>query len=95
MILLEVYFLQKLVNMFLGEGIDARRQPMSGAIVGFPHDLVVDVLGGSTVEAKARANGEGFKTIQRLPQHYFRHLETSFSWRINYKPSQLISDVLY
>ena len=56
---------RKLVNMFLGEGIDARRQPMSGALVGFPHDLVVDVLGGSTVEAKARANGEGFKTIQR------------------------------
>ena len=38
---------------------------MSGAIVGFPHDLVVDILGGSSVEAKARANGEGFKTIQR------------------------------
>ena len=56
---------RKLVNMFLGEGIKARRQPMSGALVGFPHDLVVDILGGSTCEAKARANGEGFKTIQR------------------------------
>ena len=51
--------------MFEHEGIQARRQPMSGAIVGFPHDLVVDILGGSSVEAKARANGEGFKTIQR------------------------------
>jgi len=56
---------RKLVQMFISEGITARRQPMSGAIVGFPHDLVVDILGGSSVEAKARANGEGFKTIQR------------------------------
>ena len=56
---------RKLVHMFEHEGIQARRQPMSGAIVGFPHDLVVDILGGSSVEAKARANGEGFKTIQR------------------------------
>jgi len=51
--------------MFLQEGIKARRQPLSGAIMDFPHDLKVDILGGSTVEAKARANGEGFKTIQR------------------------------
>jgi len=56
---------KKLVNMFLHEGIKARRQPLSGAIMDFPHDLKVDILGGSTVEAKARANGEGFKTIQR------------------------------
>ena len=56
---------RKLVHMFEREGISARRHPMSGAIVGFPHDRVVDILGGSSVEAKARANGEGFKTIQR------------------------------
>jgi len=56
---------KKLVNMFLSEGIKSRRQPLSGAIQDFPHDLQVDILGGSTVEAKARANGEGFKTIQR------------------------------
>ena len=54
-----------LVKMFEKEDIKARRQPLSGALVDFPHDLYVDILGGSVVEVKARANGEGFKTIQR------------------------------
>jgi len=54
-----------LVKMFNKEEIKARRHPLSGALQDFPHDLSVDILGGSTVEVKARANGEGFKTIQR------------------------------
>lgn len=54
-----------LVKMFERENIKARRQPLSGALQDFPHDLSIDVLGGSIVEVKARANGEGFKTIQR------------------------------
>ena len=35
----------KIVKLFEKEGYKARRQPMSGAILGLPHDVVVKIDG--------------------------------------------------
>ncbi len=55
----------KIVKLFEKEGYKARRQPMSGAILGLPHDVVVkiDGIGELNIEVKARKGGSGFKTI--------------------------------
>ena len=47
-------FEQKLVKMFEALGWRARRQPYSGALQDFPHDLQVEhpVIGALIVEAK-------------------------------------------
>jgi len=55
----------KVVKMFNDLGIQARRQPYSGAKQDFPHDVQVNMLGGLNIEVKARSNGEGFKTMER------------------------------
>ena len=53
-------------------GIECRRQPMSGAIPDFPFDIEIQEPRMS-IEVKARANGEGFKTLENgkeLPIYY-------------------------
>jgi hypothetical protein len=54
----------KLVKELNKGGIECRRQPMSGAIQDFPHDIEIREP-RMTIEVKARANGEGFKTLER------------------------------
>ena len=36
----------KIVNMFQSMDIGAKRQPLSGALRDYPHDVAVDLLGG-------------------------------------------------
>ena len=57
----------KIVKLFEKEGYRARRQPISGAILGLPHDVVVKIkgLGELNIEVKARKGGAGFKTINK------------------------------
>jgi hypothetical protein len=55
----------KIVKMFQAMDINARRQPLSGAIKDFPHDVAVDLIGGLVCEVKARKNGGGFATIKK------------------------------
>ena len=55
----------KIVKMFQAMDINARRQPLSGAIRDFPHDVAVDLIGGLVCEVKARKNGGGFATIKK------------------------------
>ena len=58
---------RELVKMFEAlPGWEGRRQPGSGQYLSFPHDLeVIGPKGTYVVEVKARANGEGFKTLDR------------------------------
>jgi hypothetical protein len=56
----------EIVKLFIKEGFKARRQPLSGAIQDFPHDVrVADLFGGTTVEVKARKSGGGFTQLDR------------------------------
>ena len=57
----------KIVKLLEKEGIYSRRQPMSGALFGLPHDVVVRIpqMGDLNIEVKARAGGTGFKTLAR------------------------------
>lgn len=56
----------EIVKLFIKEGFKARRQPLSGAIQDFPHDVrVTDLFGGTTVEVKARKSGGGFTQLDR------------------------------
>ena len=55
----------EIVKLYQKEGYRARRQPMSGAISAFPHDVFIDDLHeGTNAEVKARKNGEGFKQLE-------------------------------
>ena len=54
----------QLVNKIKSYGIECRRQPMSGAIPDFPFDIQIQEPRMS-IEVKARANGEGFKTLEK------------------------------
>ena len=56
---------RKIVKLFEDIGIDARRQPLSGAVQDFPHDVQVKLMGGLNCEVKARKDGKGFATIKR------------------------------
>tara|TARA_R110002020_G_C16290907_1_gene772426 strand:- start:1079 stop:1393 length:315 start_codon:yes stop_codon:yes gene_type:complete len=53
-----------LVKQLNKNGIKCRRQPMSGAIPDFPHDIEIQEPRMS-IEVKGRANGEGFKTLEK------------------------------
>ena len=56
----------EIVKLFIKEGFKARRQPLSGAIQDFPHDVrVIDLFDGTTVEVKARKSGGGFTQLDR------------------------------
>ena len=55
----------KIKKLFLELGINTRRQPMSGAIVGFPHDVHADIMGGLSIECKARKGAKGFVTMEK------------------------------
>ena len=56
---------RKIVKLFEDLDIKARRQPLSGALQDFPHDVLVQLLGGLNCEVKARKDGKGFSTITR------------------------------
>jgi len=53
-----------LVKHFKKKGLSARRQPMSGALSDFPHDIQINNP-NIIVEVKTRKNGTGFKTLKR------------------------------
>ena len=56
----------EVVKLFKHEGFNAIRQPLSGAIQDFPHDVQVkDLFGGTTIEVKARKSGEGFTQLDK------------------------------
>ena len=56
----------EIVKLFQVEGFNARRQPLSGAIQDFPHDVQVsDLFNGTNIEVKARKNGEGFAQLDK------------------------------
>ena len=56
----------EIVKLFQAEGFKARRQPLSGAIQDFPHDVQVsDLFGGTNIEVKARKSGEGFTQLDK------------------------------
>jgi hypothetical protein len=56
----------EIVKLFQAEGFNARRQPLSGAIQAFPHDVQVsDLFEGTNIEVKARKNGEGFAQLDK------------------------------
>ena len=56
----------EIVKLFQAEGFNARRQPLSGAIQAFPHDVqVMDLFEGTNIEVKARKNGEGFAQLDK------------------------------
>ena len=56
---------RKIVKLFQDLGIQARRQPLSGALQDFPHDVQVKLLDGLNCEVKARKDGKGFATIKK------------------------------
>jgi len=54
----------EVVKLFKDLGFEARRQPMSGALMDFPHDVHVhDLFEGTNIEVKARNNGQGFAQL--------------------------------
>ena len=56
----------EIVKLFQAEGFNARRQPLSGAIQDFPHDVQIsDLFDGTNIEVKARKNGEGFAQLDK------------------------------
>ena len=56
----------EIVKLFQAEGFKARRQPLSGAIQDFPHDVQVsDLFNGINIEVKARKSGEGFTQLDK------------------------------
>tara|TARA_R100000544_G_C2169051_1_gene31316 strand:+ start:148 stop:510 length:363 start_codon:yes stop_codon:yes gene_type:complete len=52
----------ELVKYLNRKGIDAKRQPLSGALADFPHDISIKNP-NLILEVKARKTGSGFKTI--------------------------------
>tara|TARA_B100000131_G_scaffold37417_2_gene34015 strand:+ start:148 stop:480 length:333 start_codon:yes stop_codon:yes gene_type:complete len=56
---------REIVKLFTELGYRARRQPLSGALQQFPHDVyIADLLGGTTAEVKARKDGKGFTQLE-------------------------------
>jgi len=56
----------ELVHAHREIGVDARRVPLSGAAESWKGDLRIPHAGTELMaEVKARANGEGFKTLER------------------------------
>lgn len=58
---------RELVQAHQAIGIAAHRVPLSGAVEGYPGDVLLDVSGvGRMVgESKARASGNGFVTLEK------------------------------
>lgn len=59
---------REIVHAHLELGVTARRVPLSGASEGFPGDVLICLAGRQqplVAECKARANGEGFATLER------------------------------
>jgi len=52
---------RELVHKHRDIGVPAQRVPLSGAVEGYKGDLIV---AGLRAEVKARASGEGFKTLE-------------------------------
>ena len=56
---------RELVNRHRAAGITAERVPLSGAHPSHPGDVLVTVAGRTLqCESKARAGGDGFKTLE-------------------------------
>lgn len=57
---------REVVQRLRDMGVEAKRVPLSGAAEGFKGDVLAE-LGPHTLrfEVKARANGEGFATLER------------------------------
>ena len=56
----------EIVKLFQAEGFNAKRQPLSGALIDFPHDVQVkDLYEGTNIEVKARKSGEGFTQLDK------------------------------
>ena len=53
-----------LVHYLNDRGLSAKRQPLSGALKDFPHDIAV-VNPNCILEVKARKTGSGFKTLHK------------------------------
>ena len=57
---------REIVKLLEGAQLRARRQPLSGALQDFPHDVSADTrLGTLIFEVKARREGSGFQTLDR------------------------------
>lgn len=76
---------RELVLRARSAGLPAERVPLSGAAGGsFTDDVVV---AGKRVEVKARANGEGFATLER----WKGEADALVLWRDRAEPQVLIS----
>ena len=57
---------REIVAMLTRDGIEARKQPLSGALDGWKGDIVIHHEDLDLVcEVKARKNGEGFSTLEK------------------------------
>ena len=67
---------REIVAMLNNDGIDARKQPLSGALDGWKGDIVIEIeqvdIDAREIsyiplvcEVKARANGAGFATLEK------------------------------
>lgn len=79
---------RQVVEKFLGEGIQAQRVPLSGAAAGFKGDVWAELAGERlVVEVKARANGEGFATLER----WIEGAQALVLWRDRTEPMVLMN----
>lgn len=59
-------FERAIVHKLQDLGLPAVRTPLSGAVASFPDDIVLELEGREVrLECKKRANGEGFKTLEK------------------------------
>ena len=53
-----------LVKYFIKKGLSAKRQPLSGALVDFPHDIQM-TNPDEIMEVKGRQKGKGWKRVKK------------------------------
>lgn len=77
---------REIVHLHRDAGLPAERVPLSGAAGGgFSGDVIID--GDLRAEVKARAHGEGFKTLERwLGDNHFLFLRRDRSTPIVVMP---------
>ena len=57
---------REIVKMLNDDGIEARKQPLSGALDGWKGDIEIVIQGQPVIaEVKARKDGAGFATLER------------------------------
>lgn len=52
------------MNKLNGGGVKAKRVPLSGAMTNYPHDIILEWLGGEA-EFEAKHRADGFKEIYK------------------------------